>query len=220
MALKLITAPVTEPISLEDAKLFLRLDADPGVEDTLIEALIIAARQKAEAIISRQLITATWEMRLDRFPCYGFNQAGFGSIKNYDLGYHHQGLTDIIYLPYPPLQSVDSIKYLDESGTEQTLIENTDYLVDTYSEPARITPAYNVFWPFTRPVVNAVRIVFTAGYGDAPGDVPEAIMNWIKALVGSLWENRETVFVAPNTVNMVELGFLDGLLDEYKMHSS
>jgi len=125
---------------------------------------------------------------------------------------------ETIYLPMPPLQSVapiapvviGGVKYLDAAGVEQTLTENTDYLVDTYSEPGRITPAYGEVWPPIYPVPNAVRIVYKAGYGDAATSVPAAIKNWIKAMVGSLWENRETAVVTPSTLTLVNLGFLDG----------
>jgi len=200
MALKLITAPTVEPVSLEEARLFLRIDSDPGEEDALIASMITAARQEAEKITRRQLITATWELRLDYFP-------------------------ETIYLPMPPLQSVapiapvviGGVKYLDAAGVEQTLTENTDYLVDTYSEPGRITPAYGEVWPPIYPVPNAVRIVYKAGYGDAATSVPAAIKNWIKAMVGSLWENRETAVVTPSTLTLVNLGFLDGLLDNYRV---
>lgn len=191
MALKLITSPDIEPVTLAEIKVFARLGTDT-TEDSLIESLIIAARQEAEKITRRQLITATWELRLDEFP-------------------------ETIYLPMPPLKSVTSIKYLDNANVEQTLIENTDYLVDTYSEPARISLPFGMVWPVTYPVKNAVRIRFIAGYGDDATDIPESIRSWIKAVVGTLYENRETVFVAPNTVNMVKLDFLDGLLDNYRV---
>ena len=200
MALKLITAPVIEPISLEEARLFLRIDSDPGEEDGLIGSMITAARQEAEKITRRQLITATWELRLDCF-------------------------SETIYLPMPPLQSVSPIspvtvggvKYLNTAGVEQILTENTDYLVDIYSEPGRITPAFGQVWPPTYSVPNAVRIVFKAGYGDAATAVPAAIKNWIKAMIGSMWENRETVVISPSTLILVNLGFLDGLLDNYRI---
>jgi hypothetical protein len=34
-----------------------------------------------------------------------------------------------IVLPYPPLQSVSSVKYLDVNGVDQTLVLGTDYRV-------------------------------------------------------------------------------------------
>jgi uncharacterized phiE125 gp8 family phage protein len=193
MALKLITPPGIEPVALEDAMNFCRIDSDADV--ITLNGMIITARQEAEKITRRQLITATWELRLDEFPC------GYGSI----------------YLPMPPLQSVSSVKYLDQSGVEQTLVEDTDYLVDTYSEPARITPAFDQVWPPILPVINAVRIVFIAGYGDADTDVPDSIRNWIKLFIGSLYENRELDIVSNVAQAYTHLPFLDSLLDNYRV---
>lgn len=215
MALKLITPPATEPIALQDMMNFSRIDTDADV--ITMQAMITAAREEAEKITRRQLITATWELRLDHFPGGCFIGAGPGNYYGNKKLIPGRGQSDAIYLPMPPLQSVTTVKYLDYANVEQTLVENTDYMVDTYSEPARITPCYGEVWPVTYPVINAVRIVFVAGYGDDDTDVPESIRNWIKAMAGTLYENRETVFVAPNTVNMVELKFLDGLLDNYRV---
>lgn len=190
MSLKIVTPPTTEPISLSEMKTFSRIDSD--TEITIMETMIVAARQEAEKITRRQLITATWDYRLDSFP-------------------------DIIYLPLSPLQTVSSVKYLDYSGTEKTLVLNTDYLVDSYSEPARITPCYGQVWPITYPVVNAVRIVFVAGYGNSESDVPPSIKNWIMAFAGTLYENRETDIVANITQAYTHIQFLDGLLDNYRV---
>ena len=218
-ALKLISPPAIEPIALADMMNFSRIDSDADV--ITMATMITAARQEAEKITRRQLITATWELRLDKFP---YSDLGYtsGSLHNYGRGIRNElipgrGHTQAIYLPMPPLQSVITVKYLDTANIERTLVENTDYLIDIYSEPARITPNYGYVWPPTYLVMNAVRIQFIAGYGDDDTDVPESIRSWIKAMAGTLYENRETVFVAPNTVNMVKLDFLDGLLDNFRI---
>lgn len=190
MALKLITPPAVEPVSLEEAMNYCRIDSDADV--ITLDGMITVARLEAEKVTRRQLITATWELRLDRFP-------------------------QIMYLPVPPLQSVTSLKYLDTAGVEQTLVENTDYLVDTYSEPGRITPAYGEEWPAIYPVMSAVRVRFVAGYGDADTDVPQAIRNWIMVMMGSLYEHRELDIVANVVQFYAHLGFLDGLLDTYRV---
>jgi uncharacterized phiE125 gp8 family phage protein len=190
MALKLITPPVTEPIGISDAMNYCRIDTDADV--ITIQTMITAARQEAEKITRRQLITATWELRLDRFP-------------------------ETIYLPMAPLQSVASLKYLDSAGDEQTLVENTDFIVDTYSEPARITPAYGMTWPPIYPIFNAVRVQYIAGYGDDDTDVPQSIRNWMMVFFGSLYEHRETDIVSNIAQAYTHLTFLDGLLDDFRV---
>ncbi len=136
MAVKLIAPPLIEPIKREDVEAHLRCDLT--AESALIDSYIAAVRQQAEAITRRALITQTWELVLDEFP-------------------------PDITLPFPPLQSVVSVKYIDTAGVEQTLSASS-YIVDTDSEPARITPAYGEVWPSTRCQVNAVRIRFVCGY--------------------------------------------------------
>jgi len=97
----------------------------------------------------------------------------------------------IIRPPYPPLVSVDSIKYIDINGIEQTL-DSAEYDVDITTEPGRIKPAYEKSWPSIRTVMNAVTITYTAGYASkdaVPFDIKAAIL----LIIGHLYENREDV---------------------------
>lgn len=186
MALKLITAPASEPVTLTEAKAHLRIDTTD--DDALITSLIIAARSEAEKITRRALVNQTWELALDSFHCRE------------------------ISLPFPRLQSVTSVKYVDVSGVEQTL-DTLMYQVDADSEPARIAPVYGAFWPATMVQLNAVRIRYVAGYGAAAATVPDAIKAWIKVRVATLYENREGI----SSGNVSQTPFIDGLLDEYRV---
>ena len=67
MSLQLVTPPTGEPVSLAEAKLHLRVDVDD--DDALIGSIISAARQAAETLTGRQLITSRWKLVLDAFPC-------------------------------------------------------------------------------------------------------------------------------------------------------
>ena len=64
--------------------------------------------------------------------------------------------------------------------------------------------AWNRFWPFTRYTINAVTIRFTAGYGSAPGNVPQAIRHAILIETANLYENREDAVVG-QAVNMLSV---------------
>lgn len=175
MALKITIQPNEEPVSLAEAKLHLSITESD--EDQYIDTLIMAARQKAENITGRALITQTWEMVLDSFP-------------------------NIICVTKPPLQSITSIEYTDLLGNTQVL-SNTKYNVDTHSIPARITPSYLLSWPDTRGVINAVKVTYIAGYGDSDA-VPESIKQAMLLMIGHWYEHRESVsdfqvFSVPNS---------------------
>ncbi len=166
MALKLITAPAAEPVTLTEAKTHCAVDGND--HDTLLTSLIQAAREYAEGYQNRALVTQTWELVLDDWPA-----------------------EDYIEIPLPPLQSITSIKYKDTDGTETTL--GTDqYIVDTDSFLGRAALAYNCSWPTTTlyPVAG-IRIRFVAGYGLA-ASVPQATKQALLLLIGHWFANRET----------------------------
>ena len=164
MNLKVITAPTVEPISLEEAKLFLRVDHDE--EDDLIEALIGAARGHCEDYQRRTIAETTYQLTLDEFPKEKF-----------------------IKLPNPPLKSVLSVTYTDEEGTVNTF-STDNYIVDSDSEPGRIALKEGKEWATdTLQPVGGVKIQFTAGYGT--GLIPKQTLQAMKMLVGLYYENRE-----------------------------
>ncbi len=175
MALVLKTAPSVEPVTAAEAKAHARVDITD--DDTLITALIVAARRWCEQFTRRAFITQTWELYLDGFPTE-------------------------FRLPYPPLQSITKIDYTDLDGATQTLA-TTEYTVDAKSEPGRVVEAWQKTWPATRDVPNAVIAEFKAGYGDAAASVPEQAKLAIKMLVAHLYENREST--APAMIHSVPM---------------
>jgi len=168
-ALKQTVAPAEEPVTTGEAKTFARIEFSE--EDALIASLVAAARYHAEIYTRRQFVTATWRLSLDWFP-------------------------DEILLPRAPGVTVTSITYAGTTeGTWDTLAAS-QYVLDTDSEPARIWPTLSAVWPITLDVPQAVKIVYTAGYGAATA-VPEGIKTAIKWLVGWWMENREAVNEIP-----------------------
>ncbi len=175
MALVEVTAPAVEPLTLAEAKDHLRVDHVN--EDSLIEPMIKAARQFAEGVTRRALITQTWDWLLDAFPAWELS------------------------VPKPPLQSVTSITYVDTDGNSQTLAAS-EYRVDNSTEPGRITPAFSKVWPVTRAVTGAVTVRIVAGYGVAGQDVPGEIRLAMAEHIGHWYEHRESVLVGTNVVKM------------------
>ena len=204
MPMQLITPPAAEPVSLAEAKLHLRVDFDE--DDALIQALISAARQAAEMLTQRQLVTARWRMVLDSFP--GCGLMGVPAGHTFTLPGH------AILLTKSPVTSVVEICYLDMAGVSQVM-PSAHYAVDKACEPARITPVFGQIWPVALPQIGAVSVTFDAGYGGA-ADVPEDLKSWIKLRLGSLYAHREEVAsMARGRID--PLPFVDGLLDPYKV---
>lgn len=171
MPLRLVIAPTGNPVTLAEAKVHLRVSA--AADDADITAMVTAATGQLDGrdgILGRALVTQQWQLLLDCFP-------GASVIK----------------MPLPPLQSVESITYVDAAGATQTLPTSV-YAVDTASEPGVVSLKFAQVWPSTRTERNAVTIAFTAGYGVA-SMVPERLKSAIKLMVGDLYENREAAIV-------------------------
>ena len=162
MSLRLITAPLVEPVSMETAKAFLRVDHT--LEDALIASLITSAREQGEELARRAFITQTWEQVLDDWPP-----------------------KDSLLVLRPPLQSVTSVKYYDTANAEHTW---TDYVVDSRSDPGRIH--FNSTPGTTLLESGGLVVQFVAGYGAAAQSVPARIQDLILALVAHWYENRES----------------------------
>ena len=220
MPSKLLTPPTSEPVSLVEVKNHLRVDIND--DDALISALIASARQQAEQICRRALINQQWLVTLDQFPSPAMN---VGSANWYGPQWGNSpgpltvlspdGRTNYeIYLPYSPLISVNSIKYIDQYGAQQTL-DPALYKVDLVSEPARVLPAYGTTWPSTRNEINAIEITLTAGWPNAAA-VPQPIKSWMLLRIAAMYENRESdIVLQRGTVD--SLPFVDALLAPYRV---
>ena len=152
---KVIAGPALEPLTLEEAKRFLRITSD--AEDADVQALVAAARKRIERGTELALITQTVEVKLDCF--WG------GRLE----------------LPMPPLQSVESITYLDVNGVEQTL-DPAVYRVSTHRRPGQVWLASGESWPATKSEGEVVTITLLAGIGDTPEDLLAKAPNLVHAM--------------------------------------
>ena len=158
-----VTAPAVEPLTATEVKTYTHISH--AVEDDLIAQWIKAARITAEIIQHRALCTQTLELVLDCFP------------------------GNVFYIPRPPLQSIESIIYYDTADTAATFAD-TNYYVDAYGGPGRVSLNDGVLWPTTtlRPI-NGVIIQYKAGYGVA-NTVPENVKQAIYLFCAYCNENR------------------------------
>lgn len=161
-----ISPPAVEPVTVAEQKAHSRIDYD--VEDSLIAAWIIAARQRAEGILARKLITQT-------------------------VRWLPRNLPAVVKLPYPNVRSV-TVQYYDSAETLQTVSASTVYRVLNANDPANdcILELLNgQTWPTTDTRAQPWLIEFVCGYGDTADSIPAEITQGIKMIVAELNERRE-----------------------------
>ena len=169
MNYSLVTAATVYPVTLEEAKLHLRVDSN--VEDSLITSLIIAATSMVEDKTWRALCTQTWKLSIDA-----------NEVKKF------------IGLTKGPIQSISAVKYFDLNGIQQTM-STGGFQANLLNEPA-IIELQSI--PQMKAMMNAFEVQFVCGYGVA-ASVPEAIKEAIKLLIGHYYEHREAVLTTKMT---------------------
>jgi uncharacterized phiE125 gp8 family phage protein len=186
MYLTLKTPPVLRAVSDDEITSGLKLEASAVSEEADVVGKVEAAIEDVQNITGRQLITATWQLMLERFP---------------DVS--------TIELPKPPLLTVVSITYLDEAGVTQTLAASK-YAVLAPAGP-RCVPGWislnaDQSWPSTYYYSDkAVTIEYTAGYGATPSTVPGFLRSMILLRLGELYEHREVGVVGTLYAKTIDL---------------
>ena len=183
MAWKVTTAPVNEPWTLAEVKSYLKID--DSNEDSMLNTLIKGARMVAESYLNQGLITQTITEKLDR------------------LG------DPTIYLSVSPVLAVSSFQYANSENTTATFAA-TEYVVDTFSKPARLNLGYGKTWPTLYGNINDVTITYTVGYGTESSAVPFQIRQAILLMVADTYENRQDYVKRLPTASQY-------LLDQYRV---
>lgn len=179
--LQLLSDAGPQPLTLDQAKLHLRIDGDDDDDEVLL--LIKAVRKFFEKSTGQSFTSQSWLLTLDHFPNYmGLAMSGYDQLWD---------LTGI-RLPQSPVRaqatlSVTSITYVDTTGAVQTLDPAT-YKVDLNTLPVRITPAYGKIWPIARYETGAVRVQ----YAITPV-IDEDVLAGMLLLLGHWNEHREGV---------------------------
>jgi uncharacterized phiE125 gp8 family phage protein len=186
---KIITAP-DELITVAEAAEFMRAEFSSSEED-LVESLITAARQWCEEYLGRAIGVQTIELRMGGFP----------------------DNAEPIVLRSPIIE-VNSVKYLDTNGDEQTM-DADDYLVSD-AEPAEIVPVSE--WPVAFGSSDSVRVEYDAGYmAGSPmlsQELPRTIRTAILMMVADMYTNREAQVEKPLSANPT----VERLLSQYRLN--
>jgi hypothetical protein len=179
----LITAPSSEPVTLQEAKSWARITDDE--ENALINTLIVAARQEAEKYLRSVLITQTWELTIDL--CSGSLDDKLGDgVYQIAISELYGSLPNAISLPYAPIQSITSVKYYDLNNTEATY-SSDNYTLDTAG--GRLLLNYGAVWPSNMRRNASLKIRYVAGYGTG-ANVPAQIKIAMMGYVQSMYESR------------------------------
>lgn len=178
--------PEVELWSIAEAKDYLRIDSDNSDDNTILQAYIKSARQKAEAYCNRTFITQSHKLTLDSINAvYPEDKLSAGY---FEIPYNYfMGGSDYIELPNKPVQSVTSFTYYDVNDNA-TVWSASNYNVDTAS--GRIFLKAGVSFPVTLRNRNAVEIIYVSGYGDDASDVPDAIRQGVMMMITEMYETR------------------------------
>lgn len=162
MASILLSGPAAEPISLAQAKDFLRVEHDD--DDAVIGALIAGARIHIETATRRALLTQDWRLVRDRWPREG----------------------RVPVLPVP-LQQAIAARVHNADGTTTTL-NLGGVAADLTRAPAILDFTWSAM-PAPGRATAGIEIDIRVGYG-AASDVPEPLRQAIRLLVAHWYENR------------------------------
>ncbi|ODT68561.1 MAG: hypothetical protein ABS75_20050 [Pelagibacterium sp. SCN 63-23] len=157
----LLAGPAEEPVSLAEAKAFLRVETD--AEDALLTTLIGAARLHVEAVTGRALLAQRWRLVLDAWPESGR-----------------------VRLPLAPLLAVTEIAAIDDSGASHEIAlaqfgNEGDWL---------LVPRQVADMPVLQER-QGIEIDYLAGFGETPEAVPADLRQAVSLLVAHWHEHRD-----------------------------
>jgi uncharacterized phiE125 gp8 family phage protein len=161
MTLIRTVAPAVEPVTVAEAKAFLRIGT--STEDDLLAGLVKAAREDLERATGLALIEQDWRLAVDALPA-----------------------SDLVKLRRHPVREILSVTAYGSEG-EASLVDPADYQADLASRPARLLFLAR---PAVARAMNGLEIDFRCGFGEAGPDVPDTLRRAILVLVAHWYEFR------------------------------
>ncbi|MTI32812.1 head-tail connector protein [Xanthovirga aplysinae] len=168
------TEATTEVVTLEEAKVQLRLGTEPHEEDDLIKGFIKTAQERVQENTNRSLAPATFVKVMASFE------------------------QQEIELSYPPAISVVSITYKDEEGQEK-ILDPEEYELNELYSPAILTPVED--WPVTNNSPQAVKIEYEAGYKEEK--CPQPLKDAMLLIISHLYEKRDEAGYFPRAAEIL-----------------
>lgn len=185
-----VEPPLLEPVGLDEAKEFLRLDPDDSEPDQQLTGFIAAARQQVENLTNINIAQQTVAVAA----------ASFAALAR---------------LPVGPVRTVESISYRDRTGAAVPVAPER-YEVFGVAPAVGVRPAYGQAWPSDVAMLpDAVQMRVRVGYEI----VPQPLILAMLLMVGDMFAFRETAVVGAVAAQMPSSIQIDRLLANYRRWS-
>ncbi|MGY6567825.1 MAG: head-tail connector protein [Salinarimonas sp.] len=160
-----IAGPAVEPVSLAEARAFLRLDDDDTQENDLVLALIEAGRLLLESATRLIFVAQNWRLTVPRIRGQGIDRRE-------------------IRLPLAPIIAISEVRALDEAG----LAEIVDPALYRLRQGA--VPPLLVLGDDFPGAPGGIEIDLQAGFGPDASHVPAPLRQALRMLVARWFEQR------------------------------
>lgn len=159
---ELLAGPAAEPLTRDEAKSFLRIDHE--VDDTLVDALIAAARRTVEAATGRVLLEQTWRFSRTAWP-----------------------LSGVIPAPVAPVRAILAAEVTLADGS---IVEVPEGVLSLKADraPALI---HVELARAPQPGAGGILLTISAGYGATAADVPADLVQAVRLTVAHFYEFRD-----------------------------
>ncbi|MCK0209021.1 head-tail connector protein [Starkeya koreensis] len=160
----LLAGPTAEPLTLAEAKTYLRVGHE--AEDALIASLITAARATVEALTRRVLIDQSWRLVRDAWPASG-----------------------LIAVPVNPLREVIAARVIDAAGREAEVPLGA-FTADTSRLPGVVRVERGAVPAPGRPIAG-IALDVIAGHGPTADHVPSPLVEAVRVVLAHFYEHRD-----------------------------
>jgi hypothetical protein len=185
---RLITPPSDEPVTLGEAKAWLKVDHVE--EDALIQNLITTARERFETLTGQSLMIQQWRAYLAYWPLQ-MDDHWWDGVREGAYTWASQTRIDLLH---GPVRQIDSFFLFDAEGNE-TVYPAEHYLLDKVRDQLVLKTGAPL--PQGERAANPIEITYTVGYESIPGVIKTSLLK----LVTHLFEHRgDENFTIPKNV--------------------
>jgi len=184
----LITAPVSEPVTLDAAKEFLSIEPDEVLNDAQIARFIAAARSHVEDVTATRLMPQTVQIGASWW-------------------------TDLARFPIGPVIAVDEVSWTDFAGVDQLLNLDDFELFGQGLERGLRAKAGVTLPSGLRRGRDAIRVTLQVGYADVPPSIHSAIL----IMVADQFAQRESFISGTIAAKVPSSMQVDALLSNHRI---